>query len=197
MCFLSSFGFRVCLGDYHFLALLSNGQVLSWGSYSAGALGLGHPNHPHQRLLERPTQSDPSSQNEEHDVHGDRTTPTALQSFSGTEGDWETSGQKISRRYVFAITAAGWHSGCLAFGLDEDVDEDVGLGVLKQEVKDSPSQSRGSNLNPNGRLRFRIGYAGRFMGIGRGRGNLPGHAVLDTHGYAGGEEEDDDGEGVE
>ncbi|KAM0787403.1 hypothetical protein ACM66B_003487 [Microbotryomycetes sp. NB124-2] len=34
---------KVAQGDYHNLALTSDGYVLSWGSFSSGALGLGHP----------------------------------------------------------------------------------------------------------------------------------------------------------
>ncbi|KAG0143509.1 hypothetical protein CROQUDRAFT_48734 [Cronartium quercuum f. sp. fusiforme G11] len=162
---------QVSLGDHHFLALLSNGQVLSWGSYSAGALGLGHPQHPHRPLFGSPPQ-------DASDYRQGIPNPTALQSFSGTDGCWEGD-EVMTRRYVFSITAAGWHSGCLAFGLDEGEDLDQGLDVIL-EVEGSNSRKEEVSrpvLNPNGRVRFRIGYPGRFM-RGRGRG------VLDHHGFA-------------
>ncbi|GAA6027607.1 hypothetical protein JCM8097_007944 [Rhodosporidiobolus ruineniae] len=34
---------KVAQGDYHSLALTSNGHFYSWGAFSGGALGLGHP----------------------------------------------------------------------------------------------------------------------------------------------------------
>lgn len=184
---------RVSLGDYHFLALLANGQLLSWGSYSAGALGLGHPRRPHRRLIPDST----SSVQQVADPHHETATPTVLQSFSGTDGRWEIEGDGVvmSRRYVFAVTAAGWHSGCLAFGLDEDEDHDVGVDVLTSvdEVNGEGStmgearEVRHPVLNPNGRFRFRIGYPGRFMG-GRGGG------VLNHHGHIQADQADEEAE---
>ncbi|GAA5982091.1 hypothetical protein JCM10908_004734 [Rhodotorula pacifica] len=47
-------------GDYHNLALTSSGRVLSWGAYSSGALGLGHPDLPDTPLTvpaEQPVES--------------------------------------------------------------------------------------------------------------------------------------------
>lgn len=158
---------QISLGDHHFLALLSNGQLLSWGSYSAGALGLGHPRQPHKPLLQENPEPETNDQL-------DKPTPTLLQSFSGSDGRWERDDTGMRRRYVFAVTAAGWHSGCLAFGIDEDEDEDLGLGVIDQVKRNEESEgTRRPILNPNGRVRFRIGYPGRFMrGNGRGRGGV-------------------------
>ncbi|KAH9823499.1 regulator of chromosome condensation 1/beta-lactamase-inhibitor protein II [Melampsora americana] len=158
---------QISLGDHHFLALLSNGQLLSWGSYSAGALGLGHPRRPHKALVQEISESDT------YDLL-DKPTPTLLQSFSGSDGRWERDDAGMKRRYVFAATAAGWHSGCLAFGIDEDEDEDLGLGVIDEDRSDEETGfTRQPILNPNGRVRFRIGYPGRFMrGNGRGRGGV-------------------------
>ncbi|KAK4701002.1 SCF-associated factor 1, partial [Phenoliferia sp. Uapishka_3] len=34
---------KVVQGDYHYIALTASGHLYSWGAYSAGALGLGHP----------------------------------------------------------------------------------------------------------------------------------------------------------
>ncbi|KAI8977033.1 regulator of chromosome condensation 1/beta-lactamase-inhibitor protein II [Mycotypha africana] len=39
---------KVSFGDYHYGALTNEGQVLTWGSFSSGALGLGNISHQHQ-----------------------------------------------------------------------------------------------------------------------------------------------------
>ncbi|EGG01244.1 uncharacterized protein MELLADRAFT_92635 [Melampsora larici-populina 98AG31] len=171
---------QISLGDHHFLALLSNGQLLSWGSYSAGALGLGHPRQPHQALF---------SENSELEIYDqpDKPTPTLLQSFSGSDGKWAKDDTGMKRRYVFAATAAGWHSGCLAFGIDDDEDKDLGLGVIDKDKNKSNEETESTRrpiLNPNGRVRFRIGYPGRFMrGPGRGRGGVDHYGQGSSQGF--------------
>jgi SCF-associated factor 1 len=44
------FDIRVANGDYHWGALTSSGRLYTWGAYSNGALGLGHPSLENTRL---------------------------------------------------------------------------------------------------------------------------------------------------
>ncbi|OAV99782.1 hypothetical protein, variant 2 [Puccinia triticina 1-1 BBBD Race 1] len=198
---------QVTLGDYHFAALLSNGQVLTWGSYSEGALGLGNSSNPHRKLLPNDsTLESPDHPSEERYELGIQT-PTAVHSFTGTEHHLadrvETSDSsssqkptKMARRYVFSVTAAGWHTGCLAFSLEDEADEDYGLAVLAKNVEykqtagvagsNSQQDEQGGGrtswyglpfINRTRFPSFRIGFAGRFM-QGGARGGLLNHQGL-------------------
>ncbi|CUA74633.1 hypothetical protein RSOLAG22IIIB_05641 [Rhizoctonia solani] len=97
----------VVLGDYHYCALTSNGELFSWGQYSNGALGLGSPTNSHDRTL-RPHMTPlmphplprPPRQNAE--------VPTQVH-FHHEDN--------IRDRYVFAVAASGWHCGALVIDL--------------------------------------------------------------------------------
>jgi len=132
---------QVTLGDYHYAALLSNGQVLTWGSYSEGALGLGTSTNPHRKLCAKDGTEEPPQDSGEERYELGTQVPTAVQSFTGTEaylaarggaadGPARQESGQAARRYVFSVTAAGWHTGCLAFSLEDEEDEDYGLAVL-------------------------------------------------------------------
>ncbi|PLW08839.1 hypothetical protein PCANC_16604 [Puccinia coronata f. sp. avenae] len=191
---------QVTLGDYHYAALLSNGQVLTWGSYSEGALGLGTSSNPHRKLCPNDSAGDSDSSQDPVDERYELGTqlPAVVPSFSGTdhhladrvEPVGEPSSQKsikAARRYVFSVTAAGWHTGCLAFSLEDEKDEDYGLAVLAKNVEykqvspaarsdsaqgDSQTSWYGIPfLNRSRFPGFRIGFAGRFM-RGGARGGL-------------------------
>lgn len=93
-------------------------------------------------------------------------------------------------KFVFAVCASGWHSGALAVELgDEDeeepprtvptvgeaetsgTDEQVMPGAFPQPDLDTNIPRTFANHPP-----FRIGFPGRFMNRGAGRGN-PGDAA--------------------
>ncbi|GAA5903797.1 hypothetical protein JCM8208_006582 [Rhodotorula glutinis] len=132
---------KIAHGDWHNLALTSSGHLLAWGAWSAGALGLGHPqlaNTP----LSSPTAALPPRDSQPHPLpypmpqFGDAPlphplfpgllparpaapvqrpperveTPTRVRFHGELRGGTETGKGK----FVYAVTASGWHSGCLA-----------------------------------------------------------------------------------
>lgn len=215
-------------GDYHNLALTSSGesnlglriscsqpslipffctlagQLLAWGAYSSGALGLGHP-----QLLNTPL-SAPSPSPRSPTAAPTATQPTRnelrfpgfapnreivypeapskvdspmLVRFPGEEASTMIEGEREKGKFVFAITASGWHSGALAVEIAEDGEGEA--GVKEEEgprirLKQQPAQEerRGNEegeSNDDGpttgfagmmRRGFRVGFAGR--GLGRG-----------------------------
>lgn len=95
----------VVLGDYHKAALTADGKLLTWGAYSQGALGLGDPG--------KLTSGSPGAFNEP----GGRRVPDV---FVPTEVKFGRDGKLRERRerFVFGVTAAGWHTGALVYDLD-------------------------------------------------------------------------------
>ena len=102
------------LGDYHYGALTADGQLLTWGQYSHGALGLGMP-------TEIPVGA----------PGGYRTEAQLMQSRSSDWGPLEPPDVESptpvhfnhgpnpgGRRFCFAATAAGWHTGALVICLE-------------------------------------------------------------------------------
>jgi SCF-associated factor 1 len=98
----------VVLGDYHSGALTSAGRLLTWGSFSAGALGLGDPaqlpvgapggyddERHRQRALDRGYGADPPPVE----------VPTEVRFGRG-------------EKFAFLAAAAGWHMGALVLDLD-------------------------------------------------------------------------------
>lgn len=148
---------RIAQGDYHQLALTSSGQLLAWGAYSAGALGLGHPqlsNTPLSAPSESPASTSEEQQGRRHPndnsfrfpgfarprpaaripdpperlehpmmvrFPGDPEPPTVsvLDDHGPGAGSAEVSSSATSNKgkFVFGITASGWHSGALAIDL--------------------------------------------------------------------------------
>lgn len=102
------------LGDYHYGALTIDGQLLTWGQYSHGALGLGMPT---QLQIGAPG--------------GYRTEAHLMQSRSSQWGPLQPPDVESpspvhfnhgpnpgGRRFCFAATAAGWHMGALVICLE-------------------------------------------------------------------------------
>ncbi|KAK4055995.1 hypothetical protein OIO90_002990 [Microbotryomycetes sp. JL221] len=205
---------KVAQGDYHNLALTSDGHVLSWGSFSSGALGLGHP-----QLLDTPlsapatpatTSQQPTAEAPPRRAHQgqpgvrfpgfvrtrpiegrippppDKIETPMLIRFPGD--DMKTTVSDLSRskeaessrkkgKFVFEITASGWHSGALAVDVsDTQTDEEAEEGPVIRLLDSDPQQNSGASLDgfdriPEGiapprrgvfgRGVFRIGFAGR------------------------------------
>ncbi|GAA5848397.1 hypothetical protein JCM9279_006554 [Rhodotorula babjevae] len=132
---------KIAHGDYHSLALTSSGHLLAWGAWSAGALGLGHPqlaNTPLSSPSAAPPPRDSQQQPRPYPTPQfddapqphplfpgflparpaapvqrppERVeTPTRVRFHGELRGGMETGRSK----YVYAVTASGWHSGCLA-----------------------------------------------------------------------------------
>lgn len=237
-------------GDYHNLALTSNGRVYSWGAYSSGALGLGHPDLPNTPLaipppLPReepataPTSATPAPglvQRAQAFLPPMPATPAYLSSllpggllggpgpavvprrhvnppervdkpteiiFDGEEISTANGGYAGAastprtgpkrNKFVYSITAGGWHSGCLAVDLNLDeglpaaAEEEVDMPVIdcyrassarSSPSREAPSTSTSDNSGTGfGGLNvhaspFRIGFAGRGANRGAGGSGL-------------------------
>ncbi|KPV75230.1 uncharacterized protein RHOBADRAFT_53234 [Rhodotorula graminis WP1] len=133
---------KIAHGDYHNLALTSSGHLFAWGAWSAGALGLGHPqlaNTPLSSPTAAPPPRDSQQQPRPYPMpqFGDAPQqphplfpgflparpaapvqrppervdmPTRVRFHGELRGGTETGRAK----YVYAVAASGWHSGCLA-----------------------------------------------------------------------------------
>ena len=107
----------VVLGDYHFAALKADGNLLTWGKYSSGALGLGNPiklpigalgaYRTHDQW-DRARRSDYSNEVPD-DV--ETTTPVRFDYKEKTKRD----------KFCFAVAASGWHTGALVLDPDSEV----------------------------------------------------------------------------
>ncbi|KAG0667110.1 hypothetical protein C6P46_002521 [Rhodotorula mucilaginosa] len=243
-------------GDYHNLALTSNGRVYSWGAYSSGALGLGHPDLPNTPLAippplphEEPAAATPTAatpapglvQRAQAFLPPMPATPAYLSSLlpggllggpgpavvprrhvnppervdkpteiifdgegqlstvdggrGGAPGPASTPTTRTKRnKFVYSITAGGWHSGCLAVDLNPDEGSRAAAGAKvetpvidcypAQAVRSSPSgeaapltpatDAAGAGLGGiNVRAGpFRIGFAGRGANRGAGGSGL-------------------------
>ncbi|KAF5378889.1 hypothetical protein D9615_006986 [Tricholomella constricta] len=153
----------VVLGDYHSVALTSDGKVLTWGAYSAGALGLGDPF--------KLTPGSPGA------FETEARRLSALQHSWGeppsvevpTEVRFDHGRKTRKDRFCFSIAAAGWHTGALVIDLEPDADEDEDDNI-ELEPEDPPLPSRIIRQHPNPGPPiipfpgFRIGFAGRPRG---------------------------------
>ena len=90
----------VVLGDYHSAALTADGKLYTWGSFSAGALGLGED----ETVFGR---SHSASFNIEEKLVN---VPTEVRF------DHSIKGRKD--RFCLAVAAAGWHTGALVIDLE-------------------------------------------------------------------------------
>ncbi|KAG8691726.1 hypothetical protein FRC11_011589 [Ceratobasidium sp. 423] len=99
----------VVLGDYHYCALTSNGELFSWGKYSNGALGLGSPSNPHGHMLRLQAMAPPlMPPHISRPPRQDAEVPTQVH-FHHEDN--------VRDRYVFAVAASGWHCGALVIDL--------------------------------------------------------------------------------
>lgn len=132
----------VVLGDYHFAGLTSSGRVLSWGKYSSGALGLGDP-----RQLEvgapggfrRREEKEMAIEGRGNQPDGEVTVPTEV------KWDWDPSAK--GKKFCFAVTASGWHTGALAIDLDRGIGTSEAQGEGEQgevEISDAEQFARWS-----------------------------------------------------
>lgn len=228
----------------------STGRVYSWGAYSSGALGLGHPDLPNTSLaipppLPReepataPTSAIPAPglvQRAQAFLPPMPATPAYLSSllpggllggpgpavvprrhvnppervdkpteiiFDGEEISTANGGYAGAastprtgpkrNKFVYSITAGGWHSGCLAVDLNLDeglpaaAEEEVDMPVIdcyrassarSSPSREAPSTSTSDNSGTGfGGLNvhaspFRIGFAGRGANRGAGGSGL-------------------------
>ena len=104
----------IVLGDYHSGALTADGQMLTWGQYSHGALGLGVPTDlplgtPGGYLAE--SQLFQARQSDWGPLEPPRVpSPSPVHFNHGPNPG--------GRRFCFAATAAGWHTGALVVCLE-------------------------------------------------------------------------------
>jgi hypothetical protein len=115
----------IVLGDYHYGALTADGQLLTWGQYSHGALGLGMPTElplgtPGGYLSEAQLGQSRRSQ------WGPLTPPVVTSPFAVHFNHGQNPG---GRRFCFAATAAGWHTGALVVCLEVSFPLLIGYNV--------------------------------------------------------------------
>ncbi|GJN89046.1 hypothetical protein Rhopal_002020-T1 [Rhodotorula paludigena] len=190
---------KIAHGDYHNLALTSSGRIYSWGAYSNGALGLGHP-----QLSGTPLSIPPVSASQVPPQDAASIPPVPIQRppervdkptrvrFPG-ETDGADAGEERRDKFVYSVTASGWHSGCLAVdtssrasasGAQEPLiplDASTAAQAAEREFAELRRRQDEEQLNGSqswmGRLGtampFRIGFAGRgaARGGGAGRGS--------------------------
>ncbi|KAH9990568.1 regulator of chromosome condensation 1/beta-lactamase-inhibitor protein II [Russula vinacea] len=164
----------VPLGDYHYGALTADGQLLTWGQYSHGALGLGVPT---ELPLGAPGGYSSESQLSEsrRSSWGPLIPPKVAAPSLVNFNHGKNPG---GRRFCFAATAAGWHTGALVVCLEpekEVYDDNVstedhepswprfgqfgrGNGAPSGS-QNQPSPSHAGALGFGSRI-FRIGFAG-------------------------------------
>ncbi|KAH6915918.1 regulator of chromosome condensation 1/beta-lactamase-inhibitor protein II [Coprinopsis sp. MPI-PUGE-AT-0042] len=166
----------VVVGDYHNAALTSDGKLFTWGSFSAGALGLGDPGY-----LEpgQPGGYAPSPGRRRMQEPAPVEVPTEVRFDHGRKNRKD--------RFCFGVTAAGWHTGALVIDLKIDEDEEDTYELEKEEPL--PHSHRPYEMsewetppivNPAAGI-FRIGHAGA-----RGRGGPSGRGIMGGLGGLGG-----------
>ncbi|KAH9992978.1 RCC1/BLIP-II [Russula compacta] len=174
----------IVLGDYHYGALTADGQLLSWGQYSHGALGLGMP-------TELPLGAAGGYSTESQLIQSRRSQwgpidPPYVASPSPVH--FNHGPNPGGRRFCFAATAAGWHMGALVICLEPEkeihdastsTEEDAPplprFGQFGPSITGVPSGSRNQPSLPSHASAF--GFGGRVFRIGfagRGRGGAPG-----------------------
>ncbi|KAF9519464.1 hypothetical protein BS47DRAFT_1468626 [Hydnum rufescens UP504] len=159
----------VVLGDYHFGALTEDGTLLTWGKYSAGAIGLGDP-------FKNPV----GSPGVPH--RGIRPPPRDVQEPTEVRFDYQDHKRD---KFVFSVAASGWHTAALVIDLEPN--NPPGPPVSERETPNESTSHANLHTHGGGRdeedgetmpgafprvhLRggpgpFRIGYAGRGLAWG-------------------------------
>lgn len=160
----------IVLGDYHYGALTADGQLLTWGQYSHGALGLGVPTD-----LPLGTPGGYSTQSRLDQSRRSQWGPLEPPRVASPSPVHFNYGKNPGgRRFCFAATAAGWHAGALVVCLEpeKEVYDDSTEPEPKPSTGDEAlSGSQNEPLPPSdaGMLGFasrifRLGYAGRGRG---------------------------------
>lgn len=117
-------------GDYHSLALTTQGACLAWGENGSGQLGIGD-----DLITWTPVQPRNTSQ------------PTLIDFGRGDEERTPRSSKErdevgnfrplfAKRRFVYSITAAGWHSGALVADVMGGRSEQDGAGTEEDAAAD-------------------------------------------------------------
>jgi SCF-associated factor 1 len=97
------------LGDYHRGALTSTGALMSWGAYSEGALGLGDP-----RTLPVGAPGGYATD----DARARAASRDFIYEPPAVEAPAKVGFGAGGRKFVFAATMGGWHSGALVLNLE-------------------------------------------------------------------------------
>jgi len=141
---------QVALGDYHYVALTSAGEVYTWGKGAQGQLGLGGTEKRGMTDVLEPEKV----------------------VFPG-----EKHG---GRCFVFGIAAAGWHTGALVLGDPRKraepaiAEEDESVEETVPEVREE-GQDGMPGAFPPGQMGNHAGFAPHVFRIGfAGRGGLMG-----------------------
>ncbi|KAJ7334174.1 regulator of chromosome condensation 1/beta-lactamase-inhibitor protein II [Mycena albidolilacea] len=162
------------VGDWHNAALTSSGQLLTWGGYSAGALGLGDPS-----TLTPGTPGAFATERQRLDAF-ERGIGNPPNTDVPTEVRFDHARKTPKERFCFLACAAGWQTGALVIDTQAD-GEDEGSDEEEELMEDTPRRHvrpvRGGHGLPIQHPHpfgfpvggpFRIGFAGR--GATRGRG---------------------------
>lgn len=140
---------QVALGDYHYAALTSAGELYTWGQGAQGQLGLGDTPRRGQTRLDEP---------EKVVFPADK---------DGKEGC-----------FVFGVTAAGWHTGALVLGDPKKVVDPPAIQEQIEHVTGGaerekggmpgafPRQGQTGNHAQLTSPMFRVGFAGRGSAMG-------------------------------
>ncbi|KAJ7504381.1 regulator of chromosome condensation 1/beta-lactamase-inhibitor protein II [Mycena galericulata] len=158
----------VLVGDWHNAALTSSGKLLTWGGYSAGALGLGDPT-----VLTPGTPGAFANERQRLDAL-ERGIGTPPSTDVPTEVRFDHARKTPKDRFCFSACASGWQTGALVIDLEPDAeDEETEEEELIEPHPRRPIHHGLPIQNPHqpglpmGGI-FRIGFAGR--GATRGRG---------------------------
>ncbi|PCH36203.1 RCC1/BLIP-II [Wolfiporia cocos MD-104 SS10] len=119
----------VVLGDYHYGALTEQGQLLTWGGFSKGALGLGDPS---TMLAGQPggfATEDAAAAARRSRYFG--ASPPELLVPTEVRFDHQDREDRRRERFCFAAAAGGWHMGALVIDLEPSEEE-------ADEVQDMP-----------------------------------------------------------
>ncbi|KAJ6591576.1 regulator of chromosome condensation 1/beta-lactamase-inhibitor protein II [Mycena vulgaris] len=162
----------VLVGDWHNAALTSSGKLLTWGGYSAGALGLGDPT-----VMPPGTPGAFATERQRLDAFDRALTPPNTD--VPTEVRFDHARKTPKDRFCFSACASGWQTGALVIDLQPDAEDE---GSEEEELVDEaprrpirpvrgghglPIQNPHQAGFPIGSI-FRVGFAGR--GATRGRG---------------------------
>ncbi len=105
----------VVLGDYHYGALTSDGKLLTWGTFSRGALGLGDPV---DKDLGQPGgfATEEERRTAVNAKWGLMHPPPDVAKPAEVRFDYQDKRKRP--KYCFAAAALGWHTGALVIDLD-------------------------------------------------------------------------------
>lgn len=121
---------QVAIGDYHYAALTSRGEMWTWGQGGSGQLGLGQKGSRGGDKVDEP------------------------QRVKFEDDDEVGEGEEA---FVFSIAAAGHHTGALVLGRKKRTDEEaeaeaVKVNVTSESTGDSIAHGPGDEDGPSGRM---------------------------------------------